>query len=78
MSTYLLDVPELLSRINDRRTERALSWREVARECGISASTLSRLGEGKRPDADALVSLLVWLDLDTDIAYLIKPGAPDA
>lgn len=77
MSAYLLDVPELRRRLNQRRMERGLSWRQLADALEISPSTLSRLGDGLRPDADALVSLLVWLDLDTDIAYMIKPkGAP--
>ena len=76
MSAYLLDVPELHRRLNQRRQEQGLTWRQLADTVGISASTLTRLGDGKRPDADALVSLLVWLDLDTDIAYLIKPKDP--
>jgi hypothetical protein len=31
------------------------------------------LGDGNRPDADALVTLLVWLDMDTDIARVVEP-----
>ncbi|MYY79721.1 MULTISPECIES: helix-turn-helix transcriptional regulator [unclassified Streptomyces] len=73
MSTYALDVPELHRRLNRRRLEHGQTWRQLADAVGISASTLSRLADRKRPDADALVSLLVWLDLDTDIALLIKP-----
>lgn len=73
MSAYRLDVPELCRRLDVRRRERGLLWRDVAEAVGISPSTLTRLGHGKRPDADALVSLLVWLDLDTDIALIIKP-----
>ena len=73
MSNYLLDVPEFYRRLDTRRRERGLLWRDVANACGISASTITRLGDGRRPDADALVSLLVWLDLDTDIAIIIKP-----
>lgn len=73
MSGHQLDVPELYRRLNRQRGLRGVSWREVARQCGISPSALSRMSDGKRPDADALVSLLVWLDLDTDIAVLVKP-----
>ncbi|WP_369214421.1 helix-turn-helix domain-containing protein [Streptomyces flavofungini] len=77
MSAYVLDVPELHRRLDRRRLERGLTWRQLADIVGISASTLSRIADGKRPDADALVSLLVWLDLDTDIALMIKPkGTP--
>ena len=73
MSIYQLDVPELHRRLDQRRRERGLDWKQVAAATGVSASTLSRLADGKRPDADALVTLLVWLDLDTDVALIIKP-----
>lgn len=73
MSAYLFDVPELRRRLDTQRLERGLSWRDLAEITGLSSSTLTRLKDDKRPDADALVSLLVWLDLDTDIALIIKP-----
>ena len=73
MSAYLLDVPELRRRLDMRRQEQGLTWRDLAEITGLSASTFSRLADDKRPDADALVTLLVWLDLDTDVALIIKP-----
>lgn len=73
MSAYLLDVPELHRRLDARRRERGLTWRQIASVTGLSSSTFSRIADGNRPDADALVTLLVWLDMDTDVAYLIKP-----
>ncbi|MFJ6566580.1 helix-turn-helix domain-containing protein [Streptomyces sp. NPDC091292] len=73
MTAYLLDVPELHRRLDQRRQDRGLTWRQLAAITGLSSSTLSRIGDGHRPDADALVSLLVWLDLDTDLAIMIKP-----
>lgn len=74
MSAYRLDVPELYRLLDVRRRSEGLSWRRVAVAVGLSSSTFSRLRAGHAPDADALVSLLVWLDRDSDIAYLIKPG----
>lgn len=77
MNTYQLDVPELHRRLDQRRRERGWDWKQVAAATGVSASTFTRIGTGRRPDADALVTLLVWLDLDTDVAVIIKPkGAP--
>ncbi len=73
MSAYLLDVPELRRRLDLRRQEQGLTWRQLADQVDVSPSTFSRLADDKRPDADALVTLLVWLDLDTDIAIMIKP-----
>jgi transcriptional regulator with XRE-family HTH domain len=73
MTAYRLDVPELYRRLDVQRAARGLSWRAVGREVGLSPMLFSRLSQGHDPDAHALVSLLVWLDLDTDIAYLVKP-----
>ncbi len=73
MSTYLLDVPELRRRLNERRQQQGLTWRQLADLVDVSPSTFSRLADDKRPDADALVSLLVWLDLDDGLAHVIKP-----
>jgi transcriptional regulator with XRE-family HTH domain len=73
VSAYLLDVAELRRRLDVRRRERGLTWRQIAEQLDVSPSMFSRLADGNRPDADALVSLLVWLDLDTDIAIMIKP-----
>lgn len=73
MSIYQLDVPELRRRLDTRRQHQGLTWRQLADRLGISPSTFSRLADDKRPDADALITLLVWLDLDTDIAIIIKP-----
>lgn len=70
---YRLDVPELHRRLNIQRAARGLTWRQVAEIVGISAPTFSRIAAGSAPDAHALVSLLVWLDLDTDIAVMVKP-----
>ncbi|MFD9276863.1 helix-turn-helix domain-containing protein [Streptomyces mirabilis] len=68
-----LDVAELHRRLDVRRQQQRLSWRQLAARLDLSPSTLSRLADGKRPDADALVSLLVWLDLDDGVSYVIKP-----
>jgi transcriptional regulator with XRE-family HTH domain len=77
VSAYLLDVPELYRRLDVRRRERGLTWRQIAEQLDVSPSMFSRLADGNRPDADALVSLLVWLDLDDGLNYVIKPKETD-
>jgi len=74
VSLYRLDTYALWQRLDKQRAARGLMWRELARDLKLSASTLTRLGQGKRPDADALVTILVWLDMDTDIVYVIREG----
>lgn len=74
MSTHRLDVPELHRRLNAQRQKLGLSWRGVGRQIGLPVSVFTRISKGCAIEADALVTLLVWLDLDTDIAVLVAPG----
>ncbi len=74
MSLYRLDVPELHRRLDAHRQELGLSWRGVGRQVGLPVSVFTRIGKGRAIEADALVTLLVWLELDTDIAVLVEPG----
>jgi hypothetical protein len=67
MSRLQLDVDALYRTLDRRRFQpdgTETSWRDLGRLVGISASTFSRMALGKRPDADALVSLLDWLRMD--------------
>lgn len=71
MSLYRLDVIELYRRLDAQRISRGLMWRDLGRELRLSASTFSRMSEGKRPDVDAFLTMLVWLDLDVN--YVLQP-----
>jgi len=62
-----LDVAALHATLDRERDRRGLSWRQVSRETGVSASTLSRMGKGEsRPDVDAFASLVHWLGASAD------------
>ena len=50
--------------LNNIRRERAASWRQVAREIGVGKSTLARMAQNKRPDADGLAALSRWAGLN--------------
>jgi transcriptional regulator with XRE-family HTH domain len=50
--------------VNAKREARAASWRQVAREIGIGKSTLARMAQNKRPDADGLAALSYWAELN--------------
>jgi transcriptional regulator with XRE-family HTH domain len=52
--------------LNAVREERKLTWRKVAEQSGVSASTLTRLSQGKHPDVDSLASLCSWAALSAD------------
>lgn len=52
--------------LNAARLSRQLTWKEVATEAGVNPSTLSRMGQGKRPDVNGLAALLSWSGLSLD------------
>ncbi len=55
------------------REERKLTWRKVAEQSGVSASSLTRISQGKRPDVDSLASLCAWAKLSAD-DFMQNPG----
>jgi transcriptional regulator with XRE-family HTH domain len=60
------DVAALHSALDSERLARNLNWKDIAAESGVSASTLTRLSQGKRPDVDSLAALTRWLGLPAD------------
>lgn len=58
--------------LNAVRLSRQMTWKEVAAEAGINASTLSRMSQGAKPDVDGLAALLGWSNLK---AEMFIPGA---
>jgi transcriptional regulator with XRE-family HTH domain len=48
------------------RQGRHLNWKQVAAGSGVSASTLTRMAQGKRPDVDGLAALCAWSGLVAD------------
>ncbi len=63
------------------REGRRLPYRTVAKETGVSASTLSRMAEGKmtRFNAETLSALCRYLECDVGdlLSYQAKQGVPD-
>src|SRR5260370_11415690 len=60
----LVNTMELGRAIRRKREESELSFRDVADETGVSASTLSRIENGTgKPDADNIARLTSWLDV---------------
>ncbi len=65
--------------LNATRQARTLTWKQVAAESGVSASTLTRMAQGRRPDVDGLAALASWAALNTDdfIRSEAKQGNPE-
>jgi transcriptional regulator with XRE-family HTH domain len=62
LPTTTIDVAALYAALDRKRTLHKSSWRELAAELGLSASTFTRMAQGARPDVDAFATLLRWLD----------------
>ena len=52
--------------LDGERQARQYTWKRVAEESGVSASTLTRISQGKRPDVNGLAALAAWSGLDID------------
>jgi transcriptional regulator with XRE-family HTH domain len=61
-----LDVKALYAALDAKRRNLDLSWRLVAKEAGVSASTLTRMTQDKRPDVDSFAALVQWLGMSAD------------
>jgi transcriptional regulator with XRE-family HTH domain len=60
------DNEKFYAALDARRLGRGQTWKQVAHESGVSASTLTRMAQGKRPDVDGLAALLTWGELQAD------------
>jgi hypothetical protein len=77
MSTFHLDTARLARDVDRARRAGApdeMSYRQVAQAAGVHPSTFTRLNDGKCPDVDGLLSLLMWLNPRASIAQYARPG----
>jgi transcriptional regulator with XRE-family HTH domain len=61
---HSIKIDALSKMIKQKRGERGL--REVAKQVGISVSTLSRVENGNLPDIDSYMKLCKWLEVSID------------
>jgi transcriptional regulator with XRE-family HTH domain len=52
--------------LNAARLSQQKTWKDVAEESGVNASTLSRIGQGAKPDVNGLAALLRWGNLKAE------------
>jgi transcriptional regulator with XRE-family HTH domain len=60
------DVEAFYAALDGQRQSKNINWKQVAKESGISASTLTRIAQGRRPDVDSMAALLGWSGLEAD------------
>ena len=66
MTNVHVDVTVLHGALDAARIREDLSWRELARKIGVSASTMSRLAQGQNPDVNAFAKMVRWLRIPAD------------
>lgn len=77
MTTVQFDGDKFVAALDSTRRARNMTWRKVADEAKVSASTLTRLSQGKRPDVDSLGALVHWAGLNADAFYTSSSPAPN-
>jgi transcriptional regulator with XRE-family HTH domain len=61
------DAEAFYAAVNAARLSRQMTWKDVAQETGVAASTLSRMGQGAKPDVNGLAALLKWSNLKAEM-----------
>jgi transcriptional regulator with XRE-family HTH domain len=62
----VFDNEAFFAALDAQRQALKYTWKKVAAEAGVSASTLTRMAQGKRPDVDSLAALAAWAKLEVD------------
>lgn len=72
------DAEAFYAALDSERQSRRLTWKKVAEASGVSASTLTRMAQGKRPDVDSMAALAGWSGLKADSFVRSEVAIPDA
>lgn len=73
MAEAKLDMEALMAALDAQRRALKISWRELARQAGVSPSSLTRMQQGKNPDVNTFASLVQWLKLPAERFMLGEP-----
>jgi len=65
-----VDVKALHAALDAARGEKGLSWRQLAKDIGVSASTISRMANGLKPDVTAFAAMTTWLRMPAERFYV--------
>jgi transcriptional regulator with XRE-family HTH domain len=60
------DATALYRALDEQRTARGQSWREVADAIGVSVATITRLRSGGRMEVDGMLAMVAWLGVPVE------------
>jgi predicted transcriptional regulator len=66
MASGKFDGEGFFSAIDSVRIARDLTWKKVAEQAEVPASTLTRMSQGRKPDVDSLACLCQWSGLKVE------------
>ena len=58
------DAPGFYAALAATVAARGLTWKQVSRETGVSTTTLTRMAQGRRPDAASFAALCAWSSIN--------------
>jgi transcriptional regulator with XRE-family HTH domain len=76
MTKKVLQLEALVAALDSERQAKEISWRQLASEAGVSASTLTRMQQGKSPDVNTFSALTTWLNIPAEHFYAESGAAP--
>lgn len=75
MKSGWFDTEAFYRALDAHRSARGITWKQVAAESKVAASTLTRMAQGRRPDVDGLAALCAWSGLKADDFVRAREGA---
>ncbi|WP_116091838.1 helix-turn-helix domain-containing protein [Sphingomonas crusticola] len=78
MPNVEFDARSFYQALDTTRAARRMNWKQVAEKSGVSASTLTRIAQGKRPDVDSMAALVAWSGLSADEFVTGERQRPEA
>ncbi len=71
------DASAFYSALDAQRLSKGITWKQVAAETGVAASTLTRMAQGRNPDVASLASLVAWSGLKQEHFIRTEADIPE-
>lgn len=66
MTAGKFDGMAFFAALDAERQSRGLTWKKVAEQAEVPASTLTRMSQGRHPDVNTLAALCTWSGLSSE------------
>ena len=67
------DAKALHKALDKQRKQRDMSWTDLSKEIGVSASTLRRTKDGGRMEVDGMLAMVYWLNEKVETFVIETP-----